>query len=624
MSFLSPHLLWFGLLAVPLILLYLKRRRHRRLDVSSIMLWRRLAEMVHESMLLRTLKKLLSLLLHLAALAAIILALAQFYIAARRLSEDTRVVVLDISASMSVAETEGSRFELARKTVSSMIDGLAFDGKMMIIGARRRPAVVCPLTSNQRQLRNALQRLEPSDVEGDLAGSLSLALDVAASFEDSGVYVVSDGDGWTEAEAEALRTKLESLEPQIPVYYRSVGAETSNVGITAAELRRNPTSLVDGEIFAEVTSHQPSPQALTLTIRMDNKLVNRKKLEVAPGAAEVVTIPALLERHSLLELSIDADDAFGLDNSCILAVKPYTRLRVLLLSPQRNLWLEKALATAQEFDAYTAAPGNTAIPQECDVVICSGCLPDQVPAGVGLVVFDPPTAAERFGLRLQPVTVPVIKDYVSDHRVTAFVQFDRLYIEKAKLIRTSWGTSLLDCYRGSLIRVAETGGRRLCLVGFDLMDSTFPTFASLPVFISNLVFWAAGAEAERNDTSFRTGQAFAVADICDRPADSDLHLLDERQARVPLFASLGSSFGFLERKGRYSLRAGETEVTRLSANLLAKKETSIAPVEELGIGEKTLEPRAPFIGKVLRGPLTWLAILLLTLEAYLFHRRTVF
>src|SRR6185436_15784114 len=116
MSFLAPLALLAGLLALPIILLYMLKLRRREVQVSSTLLWQMVLRDREANSPWQRLRRNLLLLLQLLLLAALALALARPFYPIPTIATGTLVVLLDGSASMNATDVLGadSRFEAAR------------------------------------------------------------------------------------------------------------------------------------------------------------------------------------------------------------------------------------------------------------------------------------------------------------------------------------------------------------------------------------------------------------------------------------------------------------------------------------------------------------------------------
>ena len=104
MAFLTPLFLLLGLLAGPIILLYMLRLRRREVIVSSTMLWRKLLRDREANAPWQKLRRNLLLILQLLILAALVFALARPFIPVPSVVSGSVVVLLDGSASMFATE----------------------------------------------------------------------------------------------------------------------------------------------------------------------------------------------------------------------------------------------------------------------------------------------------------------------------------------------------------------------------------------------------------------------------------------------------------------------------------------------------------------------------------------
>src|SRR5205085_3608932 len=98
MSFLAPLALALGLLAVPIIVLYMLKLRRREVEVSSTILWQLLMRDREANAPWQRLRRNLLLMLQLLLLIALVLALARPFWRVPTVASGTLVVLLDGSA----------------------------------------------------------------------------------------------------------------------------------------------------------------------------------------------------------------------------------------------------------------------------------------------------------------------------------------------------------------------------------------------------------------------------------------------------------------------------------------------------------------------------------------------
>ena len=107
MSFLTPLALIGGLLAIPVILMYMLRLRRREVTVSSTFLWQQILHNNEANTPWQRLKRNLLLLLQLLILALLVLALARPFIVVPAVSAGQIALLLDASASMNATDCRG-------------------------------------------------------------------------------------------------------------------------------------------------------------------------------------------------------------------------------------------------------------------------------------------------------------------------------------------------------------------------------------------------------------------------------------------------------------------------------------------------------------------------------------
>ena len=158
MSLLTPIALLGGLLAIPIVLLYMLRLRRREVVVSSTFLWQQIVRDSEANTPWQRLRRNLLLLLQLIILALLVLALARPFITVPAVSTGQIELLLDASASMKASDMPNgeTRFEEAKRQALSIVDTLGQNDTMTIIRVANVAEVLAPATRDPALLRAAI------------------------------------------------------------------------------------------------------------------------------------------------------------------------------------------------------------------------------------------------------------------------------------------------------------------------------------------------------------------------------------------------------------------------------------------------------------------------------------
>jgi len=145
--------------------------------------------------------------------------------------------------------------------------------------------------------------------------------------------------------------------------------------------------------FVHVQNFGTTHRDTTLDWRVDGKLLSARSLSLDGGSGTDVSFP-LPSGAQRLSATLQPGDAFALDDTAWALARPAAGERVLLVSPDGNVFLQQALrvlpglqlttVTSTAFDAGAAA-------QPADLYIFDRFLPPALPNAPVLIV-DPPTS----------------------------------------------------------------------------------------------------------------------------------------------------------------------------------------------------------------------------------------
>lgn len=501
MTFLAPGLLWLGLLAIPILVLYMLRLRRREVPVSSILLWRLLLRDQQANAPWQKLERNLLLFLQLLALAALVLALARPAWPVRSLVSGSVVVILDGSASMLAADGEGgaSRFELARAAALDLVGDLPASARMSLVLASDPPRILAAAESDPARLRAALESARAAPVAADWPAALALAAGAASapglSAEGAEFILLSDG-GLSPAASAGDSSLSRALRLPGRVRYLPVGGETINLALSALALRPADSGV---QLFARVHNYSPLPQPAILALyrqvgEAPETLLEARALELPPQASQSVVLDRLPDAAARYIARLQpapggAPDAFPLDDAAYAVYTPARTGRTLLVTPG-NLFIEQLLASLDGVQAFRQSPpsgGTLVLPTAAyDLYIFDGLLPAEIPpAPASLLLINPPDSP------LLPVT-GVFTDTqpasLAASPLLAAVDWQNVHIRQARQVALpDWALPLISAPGGPLLLAGEQDGRRIAALTFALQDSDLSLQTAYPILMANLV-----------------------------------------------------------------------------------------------------------------------------------------
>ena len=483
MNFLSPAWFYLGLLAVPILLLYLLKLRRREVRVSSVFLWSALLRDRQANTPWQRMKRNLLLLLQLILLLSIVLALARPALPAPGLASSSVIILLDASASMNATDVRPSRFEAGKDAARQLVTGLKDDARATLILAGSSPQVLASGERDKSRLQRALEKARPENGKPDweaafaiAAGAASAALNAGSS--DFTTVIISDGG-------------LPEGLPPLPgeVRYIPVGQAANNLGISAMALRPAPGG---PQLFVQVQNYGDAPAQAVLSFYASGKLFDARQVDIGAGEYIDTILTELPEnqaifRASLSSLSGSPLDNFSLDDNAFAVYTPSNAGRALLVS-KGNFFLEQLLAALSGVTPYKALAdesGDFQMPSEAfNLYIFDGVFPSELPEGNLLLVNPPGNPLFQVGESYTPTN----EASVAEDPLTRFVNWKPVHISQAKSIEApSWAKVLITSGSHPLVFTGEVGGRRVAVVAFDLHDSDLPLQVAYPILFSNLI-----------------------------------------------------------------------------------------------------------------------------------------
>lgn len=487
----------FAAAGAAIVALHLVRVRRRRVEVPFAALYLRALGERARGLAGYRFRRLLSLLLALAALACLALAAGDPRPAMRA---RTIAFLVDASGSMQALDERGAggapvtRFERAQAEAKALVGSLGPLDRALVIQLDGRPRPLGGLTADGAELVAQLDAMRPGEDAADLDAGLRLAADVLRDRPDPSIVLIGDG-AWPEAELDASPPSLDPAH--IATYFLPVGTTGEDLAISAFAVRRYPSRAADCEVFVEIASRRPAVEEVELQIRADGALVDVERVTV-PAMGRVRRVLADRPgRGSRFEARIvrpdgRALDVYPLDDRAEATLAPRRRARVLLVG-EGNLFVEGALLAGQDVALEKVRPAawDEATAAGFDVIVLDGFTPSRPPSAPALYL-DPRGAGSPFAVR-GALRDPVITE-TARHPITRFVSLADVNVGAASRFAVAPGDAVLASVLSAPIFVARDARPRVAALGFDVRRSDLPLRVGFPVLLANAIEWLAGGQ----------------------------------------------------------------------------------------------------------------------------------
>lgn len=619
MLFLAPLAFLTALIAIPILLLYMLRLRRREVIVSSNFLWQQVMQDKEANTPWQRLRRNILLLLQLLILACLVLALARPAQVVATISAGKTVLLVDASASMNATDMNGStRFEAAKNEARQIINQLGTNDEMSLIRVGAIAEPLTPYTGDISLLQSALNAAQPGTGAGDWQTALTLAAAGAEGAENFNIIVISDGG------IPAESGKLPEHIPQ-PIYI-PVGQSADNLAISALATRTLPGQAP--QLFAQVQNYGAAEAAVSLVVRLDGELWDSASQTISANSQRSFVF-GIDRPFTTIEAELVYEDAvtdyLSADNTAWTTAGRETTRRVLLLSPEDNLFLEQILRSLPGVQTFRGDTGRDALPQQAyDVYIFNGWLPDVLP-DADTFFINPPADTALF--TRAEAAVPGGTAIVSNrnHPLLAFIDAGNINIRELTPINTTGLETLLTVGETPALLAGEIDGNQHAILTFDLRDSDLPLQIAFPILMANMLEWFTPSSVLNVPESLSVGETVVI-----RPpiaARSMRMTLPDGTQPLLTLDSEEIVFADTTLPGLYTLfitdNVGDEQHYFFAVNLFGTGESQIAPIATLNLGGGVSQADAEE-QLSLQEYWSWVALaalVILLVEWYVYHQR---
>ncbi|CAG0961217.1 hypothetical protein ANRL4_00681 [Anaerolineae bacterium] len=482
MSFLAPLAALIGLLAVPIILLYMLRLRRREIQVSSTMLWQMLLRDQEANAPWQRLRRNLLLLLQLLILAALALALMRPYSEVPILTSGRIALLIDASASMNAIDVNPSRFEAAKARALEIVGGIRPEDSVAVVRVASGPEMLENYTNDQTRLRDAVNRMQPSTTPADWDAALTLAAAGAQGAEKFTIIILGDG---------GLPTRLD-LTTYGDVRFIPIGTSGQNTAIIALATSTDPFK--GAQLYAQIANYGDQPTEVIFSLNLDGTLFKAEPYTLAPNSTQDVIVTDLPSDFSQVEAVLTrptgaaVQDYLPSDDKAWAVFSSRRAGRAVILT-QGNPFLEQGFASFPDWQVFQGEPTQGLPAEAYELYVFDNWMPAVLP-DANLLFVNPPEGIYPIFTVGQLTTETTLKAVRPDDPRTLYLKFNDVNVREFHQISgVAWADTLVEAEGGPLVLAGEYEGRRVAIITFDLYESDLPLKIAYPILLANLTAW---------------------------------------------------------------------------------------------------------------------------------------
>jgi hypothetical protein len=599
-------------IAIPaLLILYFLKLRRREMPISSTFLWKKAVQDLQVNAPFQRLRRNLLLFLQMLMLLMLLLALSRpvsnYTPGAGKLS----VVLIDRSASMNTADQDGghTRLDEAKRRAKDLVSGLERNGQATIIAFDDTPEIMQTFTGDAQALRNAIDRIQPTDRRTRLKMAFQLA-DAQSAYipEQNRANVQPDVRLFSDGRV------LDSNELLLhgDLKYEKIGTDTAgNLAIVALDAKRDYEQPTQVQVFARLANFGTQPKNADVQLTVDGGLRSVAAVSLPPDRWND---PNWVKDHpgekddnyaakDSVEFTIDMPtagvikveqmnkngDMLAADDAAQVVVPPPKSLSVLLVTSD-NYYLERAIDSMSLKDPKKLTPEDYEAqhPDKYDVVIFDRYYPQWMPPAGNFIYFGcAPTNAklkatkdhEKY-LLLDDVGV---LDWQRDHPMLRHLNLAKVFAAHAiKLDVPADAQTLVDGTSTPLVVLSREGQSTHLVIAFDLLDSNWPLKLSFPIFLHNALQYLALGSDMNVRPAFEPGATPKIQRASlEHIGGADLKSIRLNgpmgSRNVPIPPTGDFALPALDRVGLYSTDPPVPQFEKIAVNLLDENESNLVP-----------------------------------------------
>lgn len=455
---------YFLSLIPAVIILYMLKQKFMEQEISSTYLWDAVLRDIEVNTPWQKLKKNLLLLLQVLAILFFIFALSEPYLNFWGKSIDNLIVVIDTSGSMSAAYGEKTRLEESKERASKLIRSVGASSRISIISCGSAPKVELNSSTSKSEALKKISEIAPTNSSGSLEDTISLIKSMGKQYNSYSAVIYTDRS----LDIKDINGELVSLQ-----------SEGDNVSLDYISHSIDEEGI---KVLLRVTNR--STKALTREISLygEDKVLDIKNVSLEKGETKTIYFQPVKEKFNTLYAEITEKDALREDN-IIYDIISQEKSPKLLLVTEKNVFLEKALASINNIEVYRSNPGAKII-DSYDMYIFDSSLPEVMLESGNILFINPPKTAPIINVKenLKGGQVEILK-----HNATRYMENAYFAASEFKDIEVPYWAAPIFKIRNNIAGfIGDYKGRKVGVIAFDLHKSDFVLTSEFPIFINNI------------------------------------------------------------------------------------------------------------------------------------------
>lgn len=482
MTLLSPVMLWAMAALVPLAAIYFLKVRPTRKQVTTLFLWEQLVHQTRSSALLRRLRDLLSLFIMAIAIASLCMAMARPVLYNGKDDRDL-ILLIDNSLSMNAVEGGMSRLELAKEAARDILGAMSGQRRAAVAIVAKDVRYLVNLTDNQRALTQAVDRIQPShlSLRKDALDSVSFE-----QIESSRSRVIFISDGCFQGVGQL--GDLELLK---------IGAQAENIGLTRFDMLRLPGSPTRLGLFFELASSFQQDKKLDVILCYDDEdnVVKVCPVTVKPGVNQPEVFTVDHDSPGRWILKIELHDSLAVDNVAYAVLPEHKPIRAAVNAESGRFFLSRCVEAFSQNDQVM-----TLVQTDPEIVLANGSSDTQV---AGQIIFHPEGDSPFWQNLGQPTDGGAVNVLAPEHPAVRLCNLEMLDLVGQRQITPPIGSLVLATSDDGvpLIYKAYHRQQSAYVINIDPAESEFFLSVYFPIMVYSMAVDLTDKSPQRNVSS---------------------------------------------------------------------------------------------------------------------------